>query len=119
MSEPFDLIAAAGKKSKGRRPYFLESKQTEQVLSVVMAVAQELAVLRERQDTLERLLEQAGVLAAGAIDAFAPDAKAAAERGTAMQLYLARILRILQQDAEAQSVASEPSAEEVSSELGR
>lgn len=119
MSEPIDLLGAAGKKSKGRRPYFLESRQTEQVLSVVMAVAQELAVLRERQDTLERLLEQHGVLVPGAIDTYTPDAQAAAERGSAMQAYLARILRILQQDAEAQSTTSEASAEEVSTELGR
>lgn len=114
---PEDLLAAANQKARGKRPYFLESKQTEQVLSIVMAVAQELAVLRERQDTLERLLEKHGLPGAAAIEAFVPDDAAREARGRWTQEYLARILRILQQDAESQQAPSERSAEDVAREL--
>ena len=53
----------ASRKSKGKRPWFYESKEAERVLNVALALAQELAVTRERMDTLERLLEAKGVLA--------------------------------------------------------
>ena len=112
-----DLLAAANRKSRGKRPYFLESRQTEQVLSIVMAVAQELAVLRERQDTLERILAERGLPGAAEIEAFVPDAAAREARGRWTEEYLARILRILHQDAESQQLPSEHSAEDVAREL--
>lgn len=112
-----DLLKAANRKARGKRPYFLESKQTEHVLSIVMAVAQELAVLRERQDTLERLLAQHGLPGAADIEAFVPDDAAREARGRWTEEYLARILRILHQDAESLELQSEHSAEEVAGEL--
>jgi hypothetical protein len=117
MSDIADLLAAANRKARGKRPYFLESRQTEQVLSIVMAVAQELAVLRERQDTLERLLEEHGLPGAAAIEGFVPDDAARAARGRWTEEYLARILRILHQDAESLKTPSENSAEDVAREL--
>jgi hypothetical protein len=117
MSDSADLLAAANRKARGKRPYFLESRQTEQVLSVVMAVAQELAVLRERQDTLERLLEQHGLPGTTAIEGFVPDDAALEARGRWTEAYLARILRILHQDAESLQVPAEHSAEDVAREL--
>ncbi len=50
-------ILMAGDKSKGGRPYFFNDQAVERVLNITMAVATELAVARERIDTLERLLE--------------------------------------------------------------
>lgn len=47
-----DKLTLAGTKAKGKRPYFLAEKQTEQTLSITMALAMELAVARERIDTL-------------------------------------------------------------------
>jgi hypothetical protein len=70
-----------------------------------MVVAQELAVARERIDTLERLLAERGVLPAGAVDAFTPTADEAAERARWTQEYLARVLRIVQQEGEAIAAA--------------
>jgi hypothetical protein len=81
-----------------KRPYFL-TPEVERVLVVSMAVAQELAVARARIDTLERLLERKGVLTRAEIEAFEPSAAEATERGQWTQEYLARVLRILQQEA--------------------
>ncbi len=92
-------LAGASAKPAGKRPYFLEP-QVERVMAITMAVVQELAVARQRVDTLERLLEAKGVLARDEIETFAPDAAAVAERGLWTQEYLARVLRILQQEAE-------------------
>ena len=80
---------------------------------------QELAVTRQRIDTLERLLEAKGMLARSEIDAFAPDPAAAAERGLWTQEYLARVLRILQQEAEGieASARGDLCSEEVAQEV--
>ncbi len=98
-------LAQAGRKPAGKRPYFLDP-EVERVLAITMVVAQELAVARERIDTLERLLAERGVLPAGAVDAFTPTADQAAERGRWTQEYLARVLRIVQQEGEAIAAAA-------------
>lgn len=90
----------AGTKAKGQRPYFLAEKQTEQTLSITMALAMELSVARERIDTLECLLVEKGVLNKGEIDQYQPDSAEVSRRSEQTQTYLARILRILQQDSE-------------------
>jgi hypothetical protein len=95
-----DALREAGAKPAGKRPYFLDP-QVERVLAITMAVAQELAVSRQRADTLERILRARGLLAEGEIDNFTPDAQAATERALWTQEYLARILRIVQQENEA------------------
>jgi hypothetical protein len=75
-------LAQAGRKPAGKRPYFLHAEV-------------------ERIDTLERLLEAKGVLDRPEIEAFVPAPEQAAERGLWTQEYIARVLRILQQEGEA------------------
>lgn len=96
-----DPIAAAGNKAKGRRPQFFELEESERLMGILMAVVEELAVTRERLDTVERLLEAQGNLDRSAIEAFHPNAKQARERGLKHQEYIARVLRIVQQEREA------------------
>ena len=120
LPEPEDLdpVAEANKRAKGRRPQSLDDPAVERVLSIAMAIAAELSVARERIDTLERLLTQRGVLAASAIDAFEPDAAAQAERQAWGRAYIARVLRIVDQDAQALAGTPEPSLQQVINELG-
>lgn len=60
-------------RAKGERPIFLGDAVADDLLAMLMAVTQELAVLRERCDTQERLLVQHGVLGADEIDDYAPE----------------------------------------------
>ena len=113
-----DALDGAGAKPAGKRPYFLEP-QVERVLAITMAVAQELAVARQRADTLERLLLAKGVLTAGEIDAFVPDRAAATERAMWNQEYIARILRIVQQENEAAMGGTDVASGEVGEELAQ
>jgi len=110
-------IDLAGSKAKGNRPYFLNDKQTEQVMSITMAVAMELSVARERIATLECLLEEKGILTRDEIENYQPSATEVATRSVATQEYLARILRILQQDKEEQMSDDDPSMEAAQWEL--
>ncbi len=113
-----DALAGAGAKPAGKRPYFMDP-EVERVLAVTMAVAQELAIARQRIDTLERLLEGKGVLADGEVNTFAPDPVAATERAMWNQEYIARILRIVQQENEAAAISdgSDVSSGEIGDEL--
>jgi len=115
-----DALADSGAKPAGKRPYFL-NPETERVLAITMAVAQELAVTRDRLDTLERVLEANGIPVRDAIESFTPTAQESAERGLWIQEYLARILRIVQQEGEAvtHAAAGDVASEDVAAELHR
>lgn len=99
--QPIDYIKMAGNKAKGGRPYFLADPAVERVLNITMALAGEVAVMRERLDTLERLLQQQGVLDRAALEAYTPDPETATERQLWHAEFVARILRIVQQEMEA------------------
>lgn len=118
-----DYIADAGRKAKGKRPQFFESSESERLMSILMAVVEELAVTRERLDSVERILEGSGALDRAAIEGFHPNPEQARERGLMNQEYLARVLRFLQQEREALEEANkagpEKTLDEVSAELGR
>jgi hypothetical protein len=113
-----DPLALAGKKSKGKRPYFLDT-DIERLTNIVLVLAQELAVVHERADTLERLLEASGVITRMQIEAFAPTKAQADERGAWTQEYLARVFRVLQQEREAALLVDEESSADVADELAR
>jgi hypothetical protein len=119
MMAKIDPLVLAGSKAKGERPWFLESPDTERLLNISLALIQEVAVMRERMDTMERLLERDGALSKASIEAFSPTKEEAADRGLWTQEYLARIFRIIQQDREAIKRGDEMSSEAVADELAR
>lgn len=119
MTAPIDPLLLAGAKAKGKRPWFLKDPDVERVMNITLVLIQEVAVLRERLDTVERLLERDGTVSKAAIEAFAPTKSEAEERGALMQEYLARVLRILQQDREALARGEEASSESVAEEFAR
>lgn len=61
---------------------FFEDPSTDVMISTIVSLTAELAVTRERLDTLERLLEKQSVIARSAIEQFSPDARDSAERMT-------------------------------------
>ena len=113
-----DALAGASAKPAGKRPYFL-TPEVERVLAITMAVAQELAVTRQRVDTLERVLAAKGLISAEEIERFEPDPGAATERALATQAYLDRILRIVLQENEAAGAVGDVASEEVGDEVSR
>ena len=114
--ETIDWMLRANARAKGKRPQYFEDPAIDRVLSILMAVVGEVSVLRERLDTIERLLERKGSLTRDDIEAFVPDRDAAYERGCLTREYIARVMRGVQQDMEAMS-ADEPPVDEVRREL--
>ena len=87
---------------KGQRPQFLADPAVDKLLAIVVALVGEVAMLRDRQDTLEQLMQQQGVLGAQAIDEFQPSAAERAARDSRRAAYLDRVFRILQVSLEEQ-----------------
>ncbi len=96
-----DYISLASNKPKGKRPYFYDDPAVERILNITMAVAGELAVARERVDTLERLLEEKNILTRAEIENYVPTSKTIeTQRQSWHSEYISRILRIVQQEME-------------------
>jgi hypothetical protein len=109
-----DAIAKASAKPAGKRPYSF-TPEVERVLAITLAVSQELAVTRQRLDTVERLLAARGIVTRDEVEDFVPSAADHAQRGLWNQEYIARVFRIIQQEAEAVAGASadEPTSEQL------
>lgn len=115
MSE-IDWIARAGAKAKGKRPAFFDDPAADRMLSMLTALIGEVSVLRQRLDTVERLLDANGTVSRADIETYTPDATAGRERGELIRDYIARVMRGVQQEVEAMA-APEPPVEEVSAAL--
>ena len=112
-----DWISRAGKKAKGKRPQYFDSPENERMLSILMALVAEVSVVRERLDTVERLLDAKGTVSRSDIEAFEPDKDTAFERGLKTREYIARVMRGVQQSMEKMN-EDEPDLEQVSDEIG-
>jgi hypothetical protein len=121
LPEPHELdpVAMANRRAKGKRPQFLDDPAVERVMSIAMAVAGELSVARERIDTLERLLVAKGLLGPDDIEHYVPTPEVQSARNEAGRAYIARVLRLLDQDVQAMQVEPEPEIEQIADELGR
>ncbi|MEH1999298.1 hypothetical protein [Nostoc sp.] len=86
--------------AKGKRPVYLDNPQIDKLLAIVMALTGEVSVLHERLDTVERLLEVKGILSPSEIEAYEPDAKVIKEREQWRAEYIARVLRVVQEELE-------------------
>ncbi len=88
-------------KAKGKKPTFFADPQADKVLAIVMALAGEVSVLRERLDTVERVLDTKGVLTRQDIETYRPDDSATEERERWRADYLDRLLRVVREEQEA------------------
>lgn len=116
--DQLDWVALSGKRAKGKRPDYFENPALDRLYSTVFALAAEVSALRERQDTIERLLEAKGTLSRADIESYVPDRAAGDERGLATQAFIARIMRGFQQEVEALE-ASDPPIMDVVERLSR
>lgn len=88
------------KKAKGERPRYFEDPAIDKVLSITMALAGELAVLRDRVDTIERLSQAGMPISGAAIDAYRPDEQTRTERDAWRETFLSIVLRTVHQELE-------------------
>jgi hypothetical protein len=88
------------KKAKGERPRYFEDPAIDKVLSITLALAGEVAVLRDRIDTIERLGEAGQPISRAAVDSYQPDETVRAERDAWRDTFLSVVLRTVHQELE-------------------
>ena len=81
--------------AKGRRPAFMKDPDVDRLLALIMALTGEVAVMRDRLDTHERLAKAGKVATPANIEAFEPDAVLEDVREADRAAMLNRVFRIL------------------------
>jgi predicted nucleic acid-binding Zn-ribbon protein len=100
VTQDIDWISRSGLKAKGKRPQFL-APEGDRMLSMLMALVGEVSVMRERMDTIERLLDTKGMIGRADIENYEPDLEIGRERNVLIREYLARVMRGVQQNMQA------------------
>jgi hypothetical protein len=88
------------RRAKGKRPYYFDNPDVDRLLSMVMALAGELAVTRDRLDTLERVAEAKGLLSSNDIEHYPLDEAALASRSERHSRLFSEITRIISAELE-------------------
>ena len=78
----------------GKRPHFFDDPSLDQMMTFLIELTTEVAVMRERLDTVERLLERDGKVTRASIESFKADATAEAERVAWRDAYVKRVMRM-------------------------
>ncbi len=86
------------KKAKGKRPTYLDDPQIDKLVAIVMALAGEVSVLRDRLDTLERIAAAKGIVSIEEIETYEPDPPVIQSREQWRNEYIARLLRVIEQE---------------------
>lgn len=88
------------KAAKGERPVSLKDADHERLLNMIVALAAEISVLQDQNDTLHRILAAKGIVSAEEVELFQPDEAASAERSQKRRSLIERVMRIVIADAE-------------------
>lgn len=86
--------------AKGKRPKFYQDAASDQLMSMVMVLASELNVMRDRMDAQERVAKQHGIDLAAGIDALELDDAALEQREAWRQGFMSRLFYLTRKEAE-------------------
>lgn len=79
--------------SKGKRSRFFDDPAIDQMMTFFLEMMAEMTALRERIDTIERLLDEKGTVSRADIEDYRPDAAGEAERSAWSQGFIKRVMR--------------------------
>ena len=85
--------------AKGKRPLFYQAEGLDQAMSMIMVLANELMVVRDRLDTVERVAQAKGIILDAEIEAFTPDQAVLEVREARRQDFLARLYYLARKQA--------------------
>lgn len=95
------------RKAKGKRPNYLSDPTSEKMLAMLVALAGEVSVMRDRMETIERLSEKGGVFSLEDIENYVPSEQEQVVRQNRRAEYLQRIFRSVQEGIEALGEAAD------------
>ena len=82
------------------RPTYFDVGDVDRVMAILLALISEVAAIRERLDTHERVADTGSLPAAAAIEAFVADELTETERETWRDGYIGRLFRVVTEDIE-------------------
>jgi hypothetical protein len=85
--------------ARGKRPMFYEAEGMDQAMSMILVLANELMVVRDRLDTVERIAATKGVMIEAEIEAYVPDQAVLEVREGRRQDFLARLYYLARKQA--------------------
>jgi len=112
------IARLANAKAKGKRPEYFDDPMQDLAYSVTLTLVSELAVARERIDTLERLLAAKGILKGEEVENYIPSDNDADARQNMQMAYTSRVFRPIQQAIESLN-NPDLSMREMAEELGK
>ena len=83
------------RKAKGKRPFYFSNPDVDKLLSMIMALTGELAIARDRIDTLERVAAAKKLFSSEDIENFELDANALEARADRHKRLLREVNRII------------------------
>lgn len=85
--------------ARGKRPHFYEAPGMDEAMSMIMVLANELSVVRDRLDTVERVAAAKGVVLEDEIEAYEPDQAVLEARELRRQDFLTRLFYLARKNA--------------------
>jgi len=85
--------------SKGKRPQFYTTPGVDQAMSMIVVLAQEISVLADRLDAVERVAKAQGLDLAGGVDTLVLDQAALDAREQRRQALLERLYYLVRKEA--------------------
>jgi hypothetical protein len=97
-----DVWSPRPRKAMGpdRQTYFT-SGDVDRVMAILLALVSEVASIRDRLDSHERLAADGAAPSPGAVEAYQPDSLAEADREAWRDAYIRRLFRVITEDVEA------------------
>ena len=91
---------SSSRTAKGKKPAYFADPATDKLLQMVITLAGELSVVRDRLDLVERLATEAGAFDRSKLDTMSLNQADTIERDAGRADFVARVLRVLDQDLE-------------------
>lgn len=83
---------------RGKRPDIHADPASDRLIAMVLALASEMSVLKDRLASMQALAERHGWLAAGAVDGYVPDLEERGAREREREAFLDRIFHVLKEE---------------------
>ena len=85
--------------ARGKRPQFYETPGLDHAMSMILVLAEELTVVRERLDTVERIADAKGLILEQEIERYRPDQTVLDQREARRQEFLEHLYYVARKEA--------------------
>lgn len=89
------------------RPTYLDGGDSDRLMAIILALVSEVASIRERLDTHERL---GSVVTPALVETYRPDSATEAEREAWRDAYIRRLFRVITEDVDGMRAPIDPEA---------